>query len=91
MSAGSVPPPRLLDVRRADPGSGPARGGASPEELGKGQMGPALTGSLPANFTFFDRDFLLGIPVNLLLSPQKCQGVPFFRNLSKFATLQRPH
>ena len=50
--------------------------------IGKGQMGSALMGSL--HFLFFDRNFL-GTPVNLLLSPQKCQGVLFSSiNLSKF-------
>ena len=43
--------------------------------FGKGQMGSALKGSLQFS-CFFDRNFL-GTHVNLLLSSQKCQGVPF--------------
>ena len=43
--------------------------------IGKGRMRSALIGSLQIT-CFFDRDFL-GAPVNLLLSSQNCQGVPF--------------
>ena len=43
--------------------------------FGKGQMGWALMG-VTANFMFFDRDFW-GAPIKLLVSSQKCQGVPF--------------
>ena len=46
--------------------------------IGKGQMRSALMVSLQNSvFLFRQRDFL-GTPVNLLLSSQKCQGVPFF-------------
>ena len=44
--------------------------------LGKGQMGSALMGPLRIS-CFFDRGTFLDTPVNLLLSSQKCQGVPF--------------
>ena len=39
---------------------------------------------------FRQRD-LLGTPINLLLSPQKCQGVPFSPIRQKSLLLQRPH
>ena len=45
------------------------------EDFAKGQMGSAQMGSLQFLLSFFDRNFL-GTPVNLLLSSQKCQGVP---------------
>ena len=41
----------------------------------KGTNGVSTDG-VTANVMFFDRDFLVA-PVNLLLSPQKCQGLPF--------------
>ena len=73
------------------PGSRFFLGGAVPEwegvecpVLGKEQMGSALMGSLQISF-FWQRDFL-GTPVNRLLFSQKCQGVPFFPNLSKYIT-----
>ena len=59
-------------------------------ELGKGQMGSALTGSL-ANLVILDRDFWWGTPLNLRLSSQKRQGVPFPRIRQKSFLLQRPH
>ena len=43
--------------------------------FGKGQMGSALMGSLQITY-LFDRDFWV-TPVDLLLSSQNCQGVPF--------------
>ena len=47
--------------------------------LGKGQMGSALMGPLQISCG----GDLLGTPVNRFVS-QKCQGVPFSPNLSKF-------
>ena len=44
--------------------------------LGQGQMGSALRGSLQISCFLTEGPFL-GIPLNLLLSSQKCQGVPF--------------
>ena len=53
--------------------------------LGKGQMGSsALVGSLL--ILCFLTEGLLGTPVNMHLYSQKCQGVPFSPNLSKFTT-----
>ena len=50
--------------------------------IGKGHMGSALMGSLQSSC--FLTEGLLGVlPVNLLLSSQKWQGVPFFPNLSR--------
>ena len=47
----------------------------SPREVfGRGQLGSALMGTL--QILLFLTDFL-GTPVNLLVSSQKCQGVPF--------------
>ena len=45
--------------------------------FGNGRGGSALMGSLRLS-CFWQRGFL-GTPVNLLLSSQKCQGVPFLR------------
>ena len=71
----------------SDPGRA-ARAGLA--LVGKGQMGSALMGSLQI-FLFFDRGTFLGTPVNLLLSPQKCQGVPFSPICQSSLLLQRPH
>ena len=43
---------------------------------GTGQMGSALMGSLQLS-CFSSEGPFLGTPVNLLVSSQKCQGVPF--------------
>ena len=61
---------------------------AARAQVGKGQMGSALMVSLQVS-CFCDRDFW-GIPVNLLLSPQKCQGVPFSPICQHSLLLQRP-
>ena len=54
--------------------------------FGKGRVGSALMGAT-ATFSLFDRGTFWGTPlVYLLLSSQKCQGVPFFPNLSKSIT-----
>ena len=58
--------------------------------FGKGLMGSALMGSLHFLFVFWQRD-LLGTPVNLFLSSQKCQGTPFFLICQNSLLLQRPH
>ena len=50
----------------------------------KGANG-VITNGVTVICMFFDRDFL-GTPVNLLLSSQKCQGVPFCLNLSTLIT-----
>ena len=49
----------------------------------KGTNGVSSNGCI--FLVFSQRDFL-GAAVSLLLSPQKCQGVPFFPNLSKLLT-----
>ena len=36
------------------------------------------TNGVTANFMLFLTEGLFGHPVNLLLSPQKCQGIPLF-------------
>ena len=59
------------------------------EHLRKGPNG-VNTNGVTAKFMFFDRDFL-GTPVNLLLSSQKCQGVPFFQTCQHTLLLQRPN
>ena len=51
-------------------------------------MGSAQVGS-PRISCFFDRDFW-GTPVNLLLSPKKCQGVPFSPICRNVLFLRRP-
>ena len=56
--------------------------------FGNGQMGSALMGSL--QISYFSTD-LLGTPVNLLLSSQKCQVVPFSPICQNCLLLQRPH
>ena len=48
------------------------------------------TDGVTANFMCLGKD-LLDTPVKVLLSSPKCQGVPFFCNLSKSILLQRPH
>ena len=48
------------------------------------------TNGVTAKFMFFDRDFG-GTPVNLPLSSQKRQGVPFSPTCQKSLLLQRPH
>ena len=56
----------------------------------KGTNGVGTNG-VTADFMLFDRGTLLGAPVNLLLSSQKCQGVPFSPICQKSLLLQRPH
>ena len=51
--------------------------------FGKGQTGSALMRPLQFFYNAFWQRDLLGTPVNLLLSCQMCQGVPFSQNLSK--------
>ena len=58
-------------------------------EFGKGANGVSTNG-VTANFILFDRD-LLCTPVDLLLSPQKFQGVPFSLIRQNSLLLQRPH
>ena len=55
----------------------------------KGTNGVSTNG-VTANCMFFDRD-LLGTPVHLLLSSQRCHGVPFSPNCRNSLLLQRPH
>ena len=62
--------------------------------LGEGRMGSALLGSLQCSCFLTGKLFgcyFLGAPVNLLLSSQKCQGVPFFAICQTSLLLQRPH
>ena len=54
------------------------------KHIRKGTNGVSTNGAT-ADFMFFDRDFL-GTHVNLLLSPQQCQGMHFVHNLSEFMT-----
>ena len=59
------------------------------QAFGKGQMGSALMGSL--QIPSFDRGIFVGTPVDLRLSSQKCQGVPFSPDLCQSELLlQRP-
>ena len=59
--------------------------------LGKGQMGSALLDGVTANLVFFARGDLLGTPINLLFSCQKCQGVQFVPVYQNSSLLHRPH
>ena len=56
---------------------------------GKGQMGSALMGSM--HISCFLTGGPLGTPGNLLLSPQKCQGVHFSLICRNSLLLQRSH
>ena len=49
------------------------------------------TNGVTANLTSFDRGTFWGTPVNLLLSSQKCQGVPLSPICQNQLLLQRPH
>ena len=53
-----------------------------PKVVGQGKNGVSTNG-VAAIVYVFDRGTFWGTPVNLLLSSQKCQGVPFSPNLSK--------
>ena len=55
----------------------------------KGANGVSTNG-VTADVSFFDRD-LLGTPVNLLLSSQKCQCVPFSSIRRNSLLSRRPH
>ena len=65
-----------------------------PAELGKGQMGSALMGSLQiACVLTFDRGTFWVLPLTYFYPPQECQGVPFSpicQNQNSLL-LQRPH
>ena len=68
----------------------PRRTAEPPVAFGKGQMGSALMGSLRKFHVFRQRNFFV-TPVQLLLSCQKCQGVPFSSICQSSLLLQRPH
>ena len=65
---------------------------AHPRELSirKGTNGVSTNG-VTANFMVFDRGTFGCTPVSLLLSSQKCQGVPFAPTCQNSSFLQRPH
>ena len=55
----------------------------------KGTNGVSTNG-VTANFMLFDRGTFWVLPLNLRLSSQKCQGVPFSPICEKSLLLQRP-
>ena len=84
---GSGRGPRSGEARPGHEGEDrPRRVVGSGDNGRKGTNGVGTSG-VTANFMFFWQRDLLGTPVNLLLSSQKWQGVPFFPNLSKFISV----
>ena len=59
--------------------------------LGKGQNGVSTNEMGSLQLSCFGRKDFLGTPVNLLLSPPKCQGVPFSPICQHSLLLQQPH
>ena len=66
-----------------------ARHGTHPE-LGKGQIGSALLGSLQM-LCLLTEALFFGAPVDLLLYSKTCQGVPFSSICQNPLLLPRPH
>ena len=63
---------------------------SQPGSFRKGTNGVSTSGGHCKLYVFGQRD-LLGIPVNLFLSSQKCQGVPFSPICQNSLLSQRPH
>ena len=61
-------------------GTGGKRGRAR-ADIGEGQMGSAPMGSLQISVCLTGTFWVLLLPLNLLLSSQKCQGVPFSQSV----------
>ena len=81
----------LEDTRACLQGVG---GRLSDRPFGEGQMGSALIGSAlmgSLRTSRFLTEGLLGTPVNLLLSSQTCQGVPFSPISQNSLLFQRHH